>query len=223
MLADLRAQDPPGGDADPYDSHPPTTTRIAAIEAIAAPVLADRPDRSALALVDDPVPLLDRALLLAMNDVDERKRVDWTNYGHLVIQQHMIDATLPLTRAAGRVQGRQPTLRAVLDALDAGKLLYLAPADDEQVGGTRARRERARTSVADGLGLLVDLALVATGYGRWEVDWAGDATLRLTDTGLEGLADLLAAALSDDRDSTGLRVTAGVDLDFQPIPALRAA
>ncbi|RLK58971.1 M48 family metallopeptidase [Actinokineospora cianjurensis] len=224
VLADLRAQDPPGGDADPYDSHPPTLSRVAAIEAIAAPTPADWPDRPALALVDDPVPLLDRALLLAMNGVDERKRVDWTNYGHLVIQQHMIAATRPLAQAAGRVRGGQPTLRAVLDALDAGKLLYLAPVDeDEQTGGPRARRERARTSVGDALGLLVNLALVAAGHGRWDVDWTGNATLRLTDTGLNDLPDLLAAALADDRDSTDLRavlVRAGVDLDFQPIPAL---
>ncbi|WP_335986116.1 M48 family metallopeptidase [Glycomyces sp. MUSA5-2] len=121
----LALLDPSGpAAADPYDTHPPTARRIAAVAAMRAPGSVPVPAGAAAGLLRDPERL----------------------FGAVAGPPANTDAVLA---NAARATGREPTLPVLLDALDAGLLPDLAPASPGDP--PRVRRERARLYVRDGL------------------------------------------------------------------------
>ncbi|GGM47582.1 hypothetical protein GCM10012275_18330 [Longimycelium tulufanense] len=66
---------------------------------------------------------------------------------------------------------RSPSLGAVLDALDAGRIAELSSSKGgpAEGAGPRARREFARPTVRKELSALVALALVDVGVASWDL------------------------------------------------------
>ncbi|WP_018680447.1 M48 family metallopeptidase [Actinokineospora enzanensis] len=222
VLEHLRGQVTEDETADPHC--PTAAVRVAAIREIAAP--DDGVDRPAVDLVRDPVRTLDRAVMLAMvESADEKKRVDWPTLWHVGVRHRVREGTVRLLRAGAKATGQRASLGAVLDALDADRLVALAPTDEGPGGadaGPRARREFARDVVGRELAHLVMLAYVDAGHGRWTRNWAGQTTLATKRDDMIGLPGLAGVAVSDG-GTTGLReslAAAGVAVDFRPSRAL---
>ncbi|GLZ37640.1 M48 family metallopeptidase [Actinokineospora sp. NBRC 105648] len=222
VLEDIRQEDA-DEDRGPYDSHPPTAARIAAIEALDAQPAREWDDRPAVELVDNPVPLMDRSLMLTLvADAERKKRVDWVTLGHIGVRHQIFLDTKRLLNAAANVLDRDPSLGAVLDALDADRLADLAPNDrkpGDPVAGARARRELAREIVSQELTRLVLLAFVDARHARWHLDWRGQAHLDASGFDLTEVPDLVEAAVAERPDTTGLRellAGAGIAADFRP-------
>ncbi|GAA3060013.1 M48 family metallopeptidase [Actinokineospora globicatena] len=221
VLDDIRSQDT-DEDADPYDSHPPTKVRIAAIEALGAPSPRDWADQQALALLDGPERLLDRVLMTAIDEgADQKKRVDWDTFHHVGAQNLFAKATNRLTTTAAKIMGGDPTLGTVLNALDANRVVDLAPEDPSRVGGPQARRTHAAKAVATELQQLVELALSTTGHGRWSINWAAEVRLLLPTFDATDLPHTITTATGDTHDTTALRALldkAGIPTAFTPTP-----
>ncbi|SER26612.1 M48 family metallopeptidase [Actinokineospora terrae] len=224
VLDHVRQQDPQDVDRGPYDSHPPMADRIAAIGAMAVPERAGWAERPAIELLDDAVPLLDRSLMLTMDaDADRKRRVDWATLGHVGFRHRWVKQITRLVRAAGKLVRRPPSLGAVLDALDAGRLADLVPHDrkpGDPVVTPQARRERARVLLSRELYQLVLLALIDAGHGRWSVDWTFLPSLDTGEFDLTVLPALVEAALAEEPDTSGLRALlaeSGVELPYRPL------
>ncbi|MFB9660933.1 M48 family metalloprotease [Glycomyces mayteni] len=113
--------------AGPFDTHPPRAERIAAVAMLKAPGTVPVPAGDAAGLLDDPGPLFEAVL-------------------RGPAPPSPADALLA---GAARATGREPSLPSLLDALDRGLLLELAPGRPGDP--PRVRRERARLAVRDGL------------------------------------------------------------------------
>ncbi|MEU6245983.1 M48 family metalloprotease [Glycomyces sp. NPDC047010] len=113
--------------AGPFDTHPPTAERIASVAALNARGTVPVPTGPAAGLLDDPDLLFDTVL-------SEAAPPPYTD---------------ALLASAARATGREPSLPVLLDALDQGLLLDLAP--DRPGDPVRVRRERARLYVRGGL------------------------------------------------------------------------
>ncbi|MFD9732917.1 M48 family metallopeptidase [Umezawaea sp. NPDC059074] len=210
FLEEVRQADDTG-DRDEYDSHPPISERVATIEAFAAEPARGWGTGPATGLLVEPGRVLDAVV------TGSAARVDWAELGHLVVRAETVVAAERLLRAASRVAGRPATLAAVLDAVDAGKLVDLAP-DGLRPGsgssGPRVRREFARGFVGEDLAGLVALAHVDLGLAHWRRDWVGDVEY----VG-DPLTELVDAAVADGGGTADLRAAlaaAGVAPDYRP-------
>lgn len=219
VLEEIR-QDPSDPDRGPYDSHPPLRDRIAAIDAMDLEPESGWDDRPALELLTDPAPLLDAAVLNSLvADATVKERVDWATLGHIGARARVVRETERLLQAAAATMDQPPSLRTVLDALDAGKLADLGTATPgSKDAGIRAHREMARGEVLPELSALVALAFSDAGLARWELDWLGRTTF-VTSSHALGMTDLLDAAVADRGSTEGLRgalTIAGVASDYRP-------
>ncbi|MEV6596694.1 M48 family metalloprotease [Actinoplanes sp. NPDC051346] len=209
LLDEIRAS-PPDGDHQPYDSHPPTPDRIAAIERLARPGPSGG-DRPATDLLRGD--LLNQCLRRTLADeADTKTSAGWVIINHVGARRAVALSTRSLLHKAGG------TLGGVLDALDAGRVVELGPdgtGPGDEAAGPRARREFATPYVRHDLAALLALALADSGRGSWTLSWAGDAEL-LTALPLDD--EVIHAAVAGD--TTGLRTTlaaAGVGLDYHPV------
>ncbi|MET1074841.1 MAG: hypothetical protein ABWY11_19490 [Umezawaea sp.] len=178
---------------------------------------------SSTALLVDPRTLLDESVRRTMVDeADTKTRVDWLTLGHVVGRHAAVRSTARLLDAAGAAQGREGTLGAVLDALDAGRIVELGPPDarpGDKHAGPRALREFAREPVRADLEALVGLALADHGLARWHACWSGRRMLVVRPPHADGLDDLVTAATADRGDTRPLRAAlagAGIAPDYRP-------
>lgn len=177
QLARLRAED--GEPGDPYDSHPPLSTRIAYASAV--------PDRQAPA---DTRPA--RTLLLGADHVEESVTT-WLN-GRLLrtlpdrlyafvgaldpapYVAGLSEVGRQLSEATARVDGGpEPAgLGRTLTLLETGRdaELVMALTADRRDLGLDARREDLRGLVAGPLALAAAVAMVEAGGAAWRVTWS---------------------------------------------------
>ncbi|MFC4857199.1 M48 family metallopeptidase [Actinophytocola glycyrrhizae] len=206
-LAELRANPPE--DAEPYDTHPPMSERIAAIDALRALGTVRVPAGNALGLLRDPVPLLDAALLDGLvPEARTKRRVDWPTLVRIGGITALTENTGRVLANAARLTARPPSLRTLLDALDAGLLTELGTDPASPVGrsdGPRVRHERARLIVGKGLFGAVVRTLTEAGMIRWRESWPGVGAMRLDEGRQVSLPELVDAAVSERPDTAGLR------------------
>jgi Zn-dependent protease with chaperone function len=205
--ARLRA-DPPD-DADPYDTHPPMSERIAAVEALGAVGTVRVPPGNALALLRDPAPLLDAALLDELGaEASTMRRADWPTLIRIGGLASLTPNTDQVLADAARLMGRPPSLRTLLDALDTGLMgdIGTDPAGPAGVSDSpRVRIERSRLIVRKGLLGAVVTVLTEAGAVRWQESWPSVGVMELDARYQCSLVELIDAAVSDRSDTTGLR------------------
>jgi len=150
-----------------WDTHPPTSERIAAMAAMPeAPVGVD--NRPAIALLPDPGPLL-HEVETTMLDLAGRTVLPWEDFtpaaAHALVQRE----SDVLFRAAARLANRDGgDLVTVLDLLAAGRADQLARATYPHDGPDDAR-EALVSSVADA----IRLAAARSDVARWRHSWSG--------------------------------------------------
>ncbi|NUT95719.1 MAG: M48 family metalloprotease, partial [Saccharothrix sp.] len=190
--------------AGPFDSHPPTAERVAAIEALAVAAPGGHGSATAIDLLDDPSRVVDSALSDVLTDEFGFKTpVECVDLDHLLARAHLVAESGRLLIAARRVAGGgEATLGTVLDLLDRGRLGDLLPADLVPGDGTKAPR-------------------VVREYGRGFVieELTALAELACRDTGREcpDLAPHVEAATEDHPDTAGLRLVVGIAPDRHPV------
>lgn len=202
----------------PYDTHPPTSERIATLEAM--PAVAVRPggDQPASDILRDAATTLDMAL---MSDLSEearaKRRTDWQS----LVNQGCRQAA---AETASTILGAR-TLDAALDLLDAGRVEELA--DPEQTppasAGPRARREFAAVSVRKRLSTVVSVALVDAGAAVFLLSWSGPAEFTVHEPYRDKLSGALDAAVAGDTEPLrALLASAGVTLSYRPTIPVRS-
>jgi Zn-dependent protease with chaperone function len=212
-LADLRANPP--NEADPYDAHPPMRERIAAIDALRAVGTVRVPAGNALGLLRNPVPLLDAALLDGLvPEARTKRRVDWPTLVRIGGISSVTENTGQVLANAARLTARPPSLRTLLDALDAGLLTELGADPTSPSDPPRVRYERAKLIVRKGLFGAVVTTLTDAGAVRWEESWPSVGAMRMDERYQGSLPELVDAAVSERPDTTGLRAL--LDSAVQP-------
>lgn len=206
-LAQLRANPP--DEADPYDTHPPMSERIAAIDALRAVGTMRVPAGNALGLLRNPVPLLDAALLDGLvPEARTKRRVDWPTLVRIGGIASLTEHTHQVLVNAARLTARPPSLRTLLDALDAGLLTELGADPASPTGPSdppRVRYERAKLIVRKGLFGAVVTTLTNAGAVRWQESWPSVGAMRLDERYQCSLPELVDAAVSERPDTARLR------------------
>ncbi|MFF5146224.1 M48 family metalloprotease [Streptomyces sp. NPDC013157] len=187
----------------PYDSHPPTADRVAALEALRElPELSEfpefpgdghattRPRPPALALLREPDRLfaaLERAVLPP--EALSWRRVPWAELPARARRESWARDAGPLLEAMAQVAGARGVaasgasgmtyLGCLLDLVDHGLLHDVAGRlpRSEQAGRSSGRvaREFGRTAFRSALRRLALLTALDTGLCRWELCWSGPA------------------------------------------------
>ncbi|MEU9247618.1 M48 family metalloprotease, partial [Streptomyces sp. NPDC048385] len=192
-------------ESSPYDSHPSTADRVAALEALpelpgfpelpGVPGLpghpgggrTPRPRRPALALLREPDRLLaglERAVLTP--ETLSWRRVPWAELPAQARRESWAQEVGPLLEAMTQVAGARGValydvtyLGRLLELIDHGLLYDIADRlpRSEQAGQSsgRAAREFARTAFRSALRPLALLTALDTGLCRWELCWSGPA------------------------------------------------
>jgi Zn-dependent protease with chaperone function len=150
-----------------WDTHPPTSQRIAAMATMPdAPVAVD--NRPAIALIPDPGPLL-HEVETTMLDIAGRTVLPWEEFTPTAARTLVQRDSDVLFRAAARLAGRERgDLATVLDLLAAGRGDELARAVHPHESP-----DDARTELAGSVAGAIRLAAAGSGAGRWQHSWSG--------------------------------------------------
>ncbi|GHE04253.1 M48 family metallopeptidase [Streptomyces alanosinicus] len=206
--------------ASPYDSHPPIAERVRRIEALPADGRTEEAKGAALALLTAP-----EQTLAALEDavlVDEvlafRRTAGWEELLDASMAAGLSSAHTPLRRALAAYTGQPPTLTALLDVIDKGRLWQLAgklPLSQEAAAATgRAFREFARPVMRGSVRTMVLAEFSARSLLHWEFSWSHPAAVRLSGRGAQATRDddpdaalhaAVDAALADHPDTAPLR------------------
>ncbi|HEU5472072.1 MAG TPA: M48 family metalloprotease [Actinophytocola sp.] len=223
---DRLRQNPPA-DGSPYDTHPPTGTRVTAIDALAAAPVVELDQRAGTVVLRDPKTVLDAALLTALvPEAAGKQRADWATLAALH-GRAVTTAQAAATMEAAVVFAREsPSVRTLLDTLDAGRLTDLAKPETPMPNdaGPQGRREFVRGKVIEGVTAAVQAVLVDAGVARWTPTWPSGAEFVIDEPYAGRIEPLVAAACADPADTAGLRALlaeAGADLDAELAPPAR--
>ncbi|MEU2716187.1 M48 family metalloprotease [Streptomyces sp. NPDC007205] len=213
------AQEPLPEQSSPYDSHPLTADRIAALEALPddgrAARRVRRPASAALRAPDGLLAELERVVLSPQ--ALSMRRVPWSELPSQTRRASWARGAEPLLRAMTQAAGARGVtppggthLGRLLDMIDHGLLYDIAGRlpRSEQAGRSsgRAAREFARTAFRSALRHLVLLAALDAGLCRWELCWAGPPVRQVAPDRLaEALEEALDCAVADPPDTAPLR------------------
>ncbi|WP_345044722.1 M48 family metalloprotease [Streptomyces sannanensis] len=212
-LAEMRTE-LPTEPTSPYDSHPPIAERVRRIEALPADGRTDEAKGAALGLLAHPertLAALEEAVLTEEARA-LRRTADWQELLDGSMGSRLAGLDSPLHRALAMYTQDTPTLPALLQIIDEGRLWKLAqrlPLSDEAAAANgRAFREFVRPVLRTSLSNMALAKLGSRGLLRWEFSWAEAATVHLpraadgTEADLDGAVD---AAIADVPDTAPLR------------------
>lgn len=186
----------------PYDTHPPTSARVATLEAMGAEPVVEVRDGE---LLRDHAAVLDAALLSGLvPEARAKARVGWATVANargLLVASPIAEKTLG---AAASLTGQRPTIGNLLDVLDQGRMAELSATRPDNGVGARARRELARPEVYKGLSAVVAVALADAGLARWKLNWPFGVESVADEPYATELPALIDAAV-DQADTAGLR------------------
>ncbi|SEP52939.1 M48 family metalloprotease [Amycolatopsis saalfeldensis] len=208
-------RNPREGAASRYDSHPPTTERIAALES--SPEVPARPggEQPASELLRDPLETLDTALVTNLTaEAGLKQRTGWAELVDLGSRYRATEAALEVLGGL--------TLERALDALDAGRNEPLALPGFAVPRGTgpRARREMVADSVRRRMSVVITAALAEAGAARWTLSWSGPPVLTVDAPWADAFPPALDRACAVEADTGPLRALlaeAGVPPGYRPI------
>ncbi|WP_301652474.1 M48 family metallopeptidase [Streptomyces arenae] len=203
----------------PYDSHPPTADRIAALRALpddgCGATSVRRPALALLRAPDGLLAALEQRVLGA--EMLSWRRVPWAELPTRARRESWAREAAPLLAAMAQVTGpgvlAAPSavqLGHLLDLLDHGLLYDLAGrlprSERAALSGGRAAREFARTALRSALRRLALLAALDSGLCRWELCWSGPAVRTVTpERFAEALEWALDHAVTDPPGTAPLR------------------
>lgn len=213
----------PTESTSPYDSHPPMADRVRRIEELPDDGRADEARGAALDLLTDP-----RRTLTELEDAvltqevrRFRRTADWQELLDLVMAESFRAGNTPLHRAYAEYTQEQPTLPAVLDLIEDGRLWQLAkrlPLSGEAASAQgRVFREFVCPTLHKSLAGMALAELNARALLRWEFSWERSAIPHLppADDGTEtDLDEVVAPAVADVPDTAPLRAL----LALEPSP-----
>ncbi|GAA3792241.1 M48 family metallopeptidase [Streptomyces chiangmaiensis] len=210
-LDELR-RNPPEDEAGPYDSHPPISERIAAIESLPGDgrVAADAEPAALTLLRGAPRVCADVAAVALSPEAKAKRPVDWEELARGAGRASLVrDAATVLSTASAVVGVPVPDLSTLLQAVEAGWLDLIADSlpksDRAQQATGRVAREFARTAFRDAVTAPVLLALVDGGRARWTHSWSRTLHLEF-DQGVEGaVAAALDGLVAETPDTWPLR------------------
>jgi Zn-dependent protease with chaperone function len=167
-------------ETDPYDSHPPTPERIAALAALppggAAP---DAPGVRAIAILVNPADALARVAVRSLQKGLAGKQVAaWDALAQAIGLRRADERAQPLRDAVARVSGRPADLATLVGLVGAGRLdhvliaLPLNEASRRTNATGRVAREHAKTELASMLAGWIVGDLVRSGRAGWVHSWA---------------------------------------------------
>ncbi|WP_037576873.1 M48 family metallopeptidase [Phaeacidiphilus oryzae] len=210
-------REPPETETSPFDTHPPITARIAAIEAMPDDGRG-RDTGSALSLVADPAALfatVARDVLAKSEGTAGLAEADWPTLVHRLGRARAEAAAKPLRAAVEALpvgigpQPQYPPLALVLDLVDAGWLDELAARlpEPEFAKGTTGpvRVQHLRTDLEPRLLALVRLALADSGRGGWPVSWSRVGAFEAPGIPAEALREAVAAMVAMTPSTAPLR------------------
>ena len=169
-LAELRAAQP---DERPsrWDSHPPISARVAAIQA--APESPARPDERPAHILLPGIQQAGLALQQRMLQGANLTVLPWQQFVSQGANNSLQENMDGLLRALARVVGGPvPDVGAVLDQIAAGRLPAMATSIFPD-----AAPDEAIKRFAGPLDALFSLAAIRSGVARWKMSWSGPATL----------------------------------------------
>ncbi|MEU2423885.1 M48 family metallopeptidase [Streptomyces sp. NPDC007851] len=185
---DTRDTRDPREERSPYDSHPPTADRIAALRALPddgrGATSAGRPALALLRTPDHLFAALEQRVL--GEEMLSWRRVPWADLPAEVRRESWAREAAALSAAMAQVTGpgvlaapAVAQLGHLLDLLDHG-LLYdvanrLPRSERAGLSSGRAAREFTRTAFRSALRRLALLAALDSGLCRWELCWSGPA------------------------------------------------
>ncbi|WP_328750151.1 M48 family metalloprotease [Streptomyces sp. NBC_00285] len=213
----------PTGPTSPYDSHPPIADRVRRIEELPDDGRADEARGAALDLLTDPQRTLTELEDAVLTEEVRRFRrtADWQELLDLVMAESFRAGNTPLHRAYAEYTQEQPTLPAVLDLIDDGRLWQLAkrlPLSDEAAAAQgRVFREFVRPTLHRSLASMTLAELNSRALLRWEFSWERSAIPHLppADDGTENDLDkVVAPAVADAPETAPLRAL----LALEPSP-----
>ncbi|MEU9985917.1 M48 family metallopeptidase [Streptomyces sp. NPDC048045] len=203
----------------PYDSHPPTADRIAALEALPDDGrTTSRVRRPAFSLLRAPESLfaeLEQAVLSPRTP--SGRRVRWAELPSQIRRESWAREAGPLLEAMAEAAGAWGVaapavthLQRLLDLIDRGLLYEIAGRlpRSEQAGQNsgRAAREFARTAFRSALRQLALLAALDAGLVRFELCWAGPPVRQAApERFAEALEEALDHAVADPAGTAPLR------------------
>lgn len=204
----------PTGPSSPYDSHPPIADRVRRIEELPDDGRADEARGAALDLLADPRRTLTELedAVLSEETRGFRRTADWQELLDVVMAESFRAGTSPLHRAYVAYTQEEPTLTALLDLIEDGRLWQLAkrlPLSDEAAAAQgRVFREFVRPTLHRSLAGMVLAELNARALLRWEFSWERSAIPHLppaADGTESDLDEVVAPAVADTPDTTALR------------------
>ncbi|WP_217241318.1 M48 family metalloprotease [Streptomyces sp. AC555_RSS877] len=212
-LAGMRT-DLPSEPSSPYDSHPPIADRVRRIEELPDDGRADEARGAALDLLSAP-----GRTLAALEDAvltDEVRRFartrDWQELLDRSMAEALASGDTPLHGALRQYTQEQPTLPALLDVIEDGRLWQLAkrlPMSPEAAAAQgRVFREFVRPTLHTSLVSMALAELDARSLLRWEFSWERSAVPVLPPAADGTETDLDAAvgqAVADTPDTAPLR------------------
>ncbi|MFD8915078.1 M48 family metalloprotease [Streptomyces sp. NPDC059575] len=212
----------------PYDSHPPTADRIAALEALPddgrGTPFVRRPASALLREPDAVLAALERAVL--SRETLAMRRVPWAELPSQTRRESWAREADPLLLAVTEVAAARGVatyaatrLDILLDLLDLGLLHEVAdrlPLSEQAARSKgRARREFARTAFRSALHHLALLTALDAGLCRWDLCWAGPPVQHQEPHGFtEALEEALDHASADRPHTAPLRALLSVGAHF---------
>ncbi|MET9265567.1 M48 family metalloprotease [Amycolatopsis sp. NPDC004079] len=189
-LASVR-KNPPSEPTSQYDSHPPTSERIALLEAAPDVPVPPGGERQATDLLRNGTALLEAVLATGFTaGASSKKKLDWAS---------LVDVGM---RNSNQVEAlrirRSRSLDELLDLLDAGRLEDIAGPNAPATAGARAKRELYRPQVHSRLSIVVHAQLAKADAAHWELSWSGPAKLVLAEPYATELDPAVSAAIDGD-------------------------
>jgi Zn-dependent protease with chaperone function len=173
-LAKLREQEPERK-RSVWNTHPPIGVRVKAMAK--APEVDRQPDTRRAAVLLPDITATGKRMQQLMIEVGDRQVLPWPEFTAAAVaadEQREADALL---RAAARSTGTQQAgLETILKLVADNKLGEFASPYFEH-----ATRKEAAAQFAGPMALLLRVAAVRSGVGRWQHSWAGPATFTGTD------------------------------------------
>jgi Zn-dependent protease with chaperone function len=207
----------------PYDSHPPMADRVRRIEELPDDGRADEARGAALDLLTDPQRTLTELEDAVLTEEVRRFRrtADWQELLDLVMAESFRAGNTPLHRAYAEYTGEQPTLPAVLDLIEDGRLWQLAKrlplSDEASAAQGRVFREFVRPILHKSLAGMALAELNDRALLRWEFSWERSAIPHLppaADGTVTDLDKVVAPAVADAPETAPLRAL----LALEPSP-----